>query len=254
MYSWKGKGVWAPFVGRDLEQGGWGQVYRTGKEYVKDLYATNNPVKASAKLLGRSTQNLFSLGHSTGGFVGGKWLNEKSRRTENVLKNIYKSNINEAISNRVDLTYEVRKQLYSTSRKEATSVLIGTRNKDLYYREKYLNYGGELTKKPLPWRTAAKWGIRGAKVASYVGLAMFAWDMINMVGEPIGRSLLGAVDKTMTDYQQRFMPEVGGRLALSYLSQGAATERQRSLNALSKSSLSGRTGFGGEASMQHVGY
>lgn len=96
-----------------------------------------------------------------------------------------------------------------------------------------------------------RFATRGMKAVSIVGAAMFAWDIARMVGEPVGRAIVGQVDTALNDWEDRFMPELGGRLKMSYLTRGAATERQRALSAMSKAQITGRSGFGREAMYAH---
>ena len=106
--------------------------------------------------------------------------------------------------------------------------------------------------KPLKTKISLlKWGSRGAKVASAAGLAMFAWDIGKAVATPLAQAAMGAINNVAMEYQNRFMPEMGGQLQLSYLSQASATERQRAVQAISKSYINGRSAFGSEGSMMH---
>jgi len=96
-----------------------------------------------------------------------------------------------------------------------------------------------------------KTGIMVGKGIGYVSMLSLLWDITKMVGEPIGRMAVQALDTTLGEYSNRFMPDMGGQLSMSFLNKGAATERQRAINALSKSSLSGRSAFGQEATFNH---
>lgn len=100
-------------------------------------------------------------------------------------------------------------------------------------------------------RTSAKLAIGGAKALSMVGAAVFAWDIIKMIGEPLGQAAMSKLSEAAQDAQNRFMPETGGDLSVAYLSQQAATERQRAVQAMSKASITGRSAFGQEAAMMH---
>jgi hypothetical protein len=68
-----------------------------------------------------------------------------------------------------------------------------------------------------------------------------------MVVKPLAQAAIGALNNIATEYQNRFMPEMGGQLALSYMSQGAYTERQRAIQSISKSQINGRSALGQEA-------
>ena len=111
-----------------------------------------------------------------------------------------------------------------------------------------ISAGGKTAIKNARWLKAGLWA---GRAASTVGLMSIMWDVAKAVGEPIGRMAVNAVDETLNSWAGRYMPELGGRIALSYMSQGAATERQRSVEALSKSSLGGRYALGREASFYH---
>jgi len=92
----------------------------------------------------------------------------------------------------------------------------------------------------------AKWGSRGVLALSVASLGY-------MVGEPIGRSIVQGFTDVVNNFHNRFMPEMtGSRLQEGYLTRGAATERQRAIEALSKSSLNGRSAFGQEANFFHM--
>lgn len=93
--------------------------------------------------------------------------------------------------------------------------------------------------------------LRAAKVGSYVGAAMLAWDIASIVAAPLAQAGMNIINSAANTFQSRYMPEMGGQLQLSYLSQGAATERQRSIQAISKAYINGRSAFGSEGSMMH---
>ena len=108
-----------------------------------------------------------------------------------------------------------------------------------------------LIKSALKARNSAKWLIRGAKAGSWIGLSMLAWDIASAVGKPLVGAAINAVGAMAKAYQTRFMPEMGAQLQMSYLSQGAATERQRAISAMSKAYINGRSAFGSEGQMYH---
>jgi len=113
---------------------------------------------------------------------------------------------------------------------------------------------GELSKKlwaTIGTRTAMKWGFRAMKAVSIVGFASTAIDIGLMVGEPIGRVLMNQAANLMGRFQDRFMPHLGGHLNSGFLSYGAATERQRAVNAISKAYINGRSAYGQEAMYTH---
>lgn len=96
-----------------------------------------------------------------------------------------------------------------------------------------------------------KWGVRGMKAVSAVGFLAFAADAAGMVFEPIGASLVQQANSLAERYEQRFMPELGGRLNMAYMSTGAATERQRAIQGISKAYINGRSAYGSEAAYMH---
>ena len=77
------------------------------------------------------------------------------------------------------------------------------------------------------------------------------WDSINFLMEPMGRAAVQGIDTAFNMYESVSKPELGGQLVLSYLSHGAATERQRAISAISKSHINGRSNFGQEAKFIH---
>jgi hypothetical protein len=97
-----------------------------------------------------------------------------------------------------------------------------------------------------------RWGVL-APLKMYAGIGAFttAWDVFKMVGEPIGRYLVENINRVGTAWQNRFAPEMGGKIAMSYLASGAATERQRAIEAISRSYINGRSAIGNEAQYLH---
>jgi len=100
-------------------------------------------------------------------------------------------------------------------------------------------------------KNAVKWGIRGMKVVNYAMIAFTLWDMTKMIGEPVGRYLVENVNRVSNQFANRYAPEMGGQIALSYMSTGAATERQRAVQAISRSYINGRSALGNEAELMH---
>lgn len=101
-------------------------------------------------------------------------------------------------------------------------------------------------------RGAVRGGVAFAKGFAYFELAKLAWDTINMFAEPIGRSMVAQADASLQQFKSIARPELGGSIAMGYMSRGAATERQRALAAISKSQLNARSAMGNEASMLHM--
>jgi hypothetical protein len=133
----------------------------------------------------------------------------------------------------------------------------------IYYKlrtkSRVFNYGTEVRKKlsnkfkqsSIGIGKGIKWGMRGMKLFSYAGIASLAWGIASAVGEPIGRGIISTANETLKSYEERFMPEVGGKLRLSYLTRGSATERQRAIEAISKANINGRSAFGQESLYLH---
>lgn len=141
-----------------------------------------------------------------------------------------------------------------TKRYHRTSRVIGKGTKDLKRIDPLLakaksKAGGLLAQKG--GRIAAKWGIRGMKAASWVGAMWLFADISMMVMEPVGRFAVEQTNRLMERVSNRFMPELGGTLNAAYLSGAAATERQRAIQAISKSHLNARSAYGTEAMLQH---
>jgi len=109
---------------------------------------------------------------------------------------------------------------------------------------------GGLTRR----RNWTKFGLRVGKAGSIIGMGLLAYDIASAIGRPLFAAGMTALSNVATEYQNRFMPEIGGQLQLSYLSQGAATERQRAISSMSKAYINGRSAFGSESSLLHQGY
>ena len=100
-------------------------------------------------------------------------------------------------------------------------------------------------------QSAARWGLRAGKAVGLVGALALTWDITKLTMRPLGEAIMLGAENLATEYQNRFMPELGGRLKMTYLSQGAATERQRAVQAMSKAYINGRSAFGTEAQSYH---
>jgi hypothetical protein len=97
----------------------------------------------------------------------------------------------------------------------------------------------------------AKLAVRGMKAMSAIGMLSLAADVAGMVFEPIGAAIVQQANSLAEKYEQRFLPELGGRLNMAYLSNSAATERQRAVNAISKAYINGRSAYGSESALIH---
>jgi hypothetical protein len=102
-------------------------------------------------------------------------------------------------------------------------------------------------KRRAAWRGAMLLGKGIAIGATLWGV----YDMAKMVAEPVGRYIVDNANRVASAYANRYMPEMGGKIALSYMSSGAATERQRAVEAISRSYINGRSAIGQEASFAH---
>ena len=123
--------------------------------------------------------------------------------------------------------------------------------KPKWYNLAYGGLGGGKKLATFAGRTAVRAGILGMKGFAYYQVGKLMWDAINYVMEPVGRASVQAVDQAFRAYESVPQVEMGGQIAMSYLTQGAATERQRSLQAISKAHINGRSALGQEASYTH---
>lgn len=100
-------------------------------------------------------------------------------------------------------------------------------------------------------RGLVRGGVALGKGWAILSVASFMWDAINYVAEPLGRAAFSAMDSAFRAYEAIPTPELGGQLSMAYLTQGAATERQRALQAISKAHINGRSALGMEAQYAH---
>ena len=100
------------------------------------------------------------------------------------------------------------------------------------------------------WRGA----VLGARVTSYALWGMLAWDIAKSIGQPLGRDLVTQAERANEKLRSINAWEFGGNLTAAYLSNGAATERQRAIQAISQSRFNGRAAMGSEAMYGHQGY
>lgn len=97
----------------------------------------------------------------------------------------------------------------------------------------------------------SEFGLKVGRGVTYGMWAMTLWEMGKMIGEPIGRYIVDNINRVSEEHSNRFSPEMGGKIALGYLSTGAATERQRAVEAISRSYINGRSALGQEAMFLH---
>lgn len=94
---------------------------------------------------------------------------------------------------------------------------------------------------------ALTWGLKAARLGA---TAMSVWtvgEIALMIGKPIGQAMMTGLNSALQMAVSPYQTEMGGNLAMSYLTHGAATERQRGLEAISRSGLNARAALGQEA-------
>lgn len=266
-----GKGLWLPGVGKALERGGIPEVAASAKRFGGRLLDNFTSVGANGarvfrpnKIIGgtlKSAKNIWGSAYAGGGHFGGKAM-EQAAHAKSIYSTAYETTMKRMVGTgvkrklakdaaEITATRALEKAVRGTTR-HGTSPIYGSLGsvslpKDALEGVKGAKHIGFK----MGTRGAMKAGLAVGKAASMVGMAMFAWDMISMVGVPLGRAAVSALDSTLTEFNDRFTPETGGRLSMSYLTQGAATERQRAINAISKSQINGRSAFGQEAKYMH---
>jgi hypothetical protein len=258
------KGLWIPGIGKSLETRGIAGTLTRARSMAKAAYSKQGIVRGSLSLGAESVRRLGSFGTIGGGHVGGKWLGSSiniNKLEGKVASQMLKNEMYLAEAGKLSNLYKYTNKIkdpshlghvmdWKAGKKSEFQIWDSLHKKGTRNLQRYQKLLG-AAKSGRGLKIAAKVGLSAGKVVSMVGAAMFAWDMISMVGEPLGRAAIRTLDNTLTEYNNRFMPETGGRLELSYLSQGAATERQRAIQAISKSYINGRSAFGSEASYMH---
>ena len=107
--------------------------------------------------------------------------------------------------------------------------------------------------------TSGRIGARVGFSAAVLGLKAFSlWETTKLLGsafafgaETLGGATIAATDQALEILQRNKEWEFGGNLSLAYLTRGAATERQRAVQAISKSRINARAGLGNEAGNLH---
>lgn len=176
----------------------------------------------------------------------------------NKLRQIYQEQLSEInkLASRKGSYYSTNKYLSIEINKVKDNLQNPSNLKKLYRNDKKaldaINYleksGKKLTRGHLLGTKAMRMGMRAAKFTGYVSLIAGVIELGMMVGEPLGRAIVSNANSAITSIQNRYMPEMTmGGLQHGFLTQAAATERQRAIEALSKSSLNGRSAFGQEA-------
>jgi hypothetical protein len=98
---------------------------------------------------------------------------------------------------------------------------------------------------------AARLGFRGLVLAgkSYAtfSVATGMLQAASFIATPVIQSIVSNTEQALRQFRNMSQVEMGGQLPLAYLSRGAATERQRAIEAISKAQINGRSVFGNEA-------
>ena len=100
-------------------------------------------------------------------------------------------------------------------------------------------------------RLAVRGAIGMGKLGAYGMIAGLIWEGAKMIGNPIASAAVQGVDSVMNSFSALGQREMGGKLNMAYLSQGAATERQRAMQAINNSRFNGRSQLGNEAQFMH---
>lgn len=202
-------------------------------------------LKSVSSLVSRGVKGSFLLGMNEAGYVGGDWLNKKETP-------IYKRRVN-----RRDFKIalgEAKKEYFNSYDPKGLNKIkwklfgrlqAGSRVKDEVGAHVITKMGYSTAQK------FARFGLGAAKAGSIVGAGMLAWDLASIVAAPLAQAGMNIINSAANTFQSRYMPEMGGQLQLSYLSQGAATERQKAVQAISKSYINGRSAFGSEGALFH---
>lgn len=96
-------------------------------------------------------------------------------------------------------------------------------------------------------RALAKAGVFGMKLGAIGAISSLMYEGIKMITNPIAQAGVGAVDNAFNNMMSYGKPDLGGSLNMGFVSYGAATERQRAIQAISKSRINGRSILGQEA-------
>lgn len=235
---WSGtEGLYVPIADRAVRQKAFGAITTAFKD-KRYLAGIGETLKAPFRVF-----KPFGGGSRIGAYTGDA--------TQKAIKNLNNRSINlgRFISKQ---SSKISSPVYDLSSMGAEHALATTKIDKAQKILSKINKRKYALSSKLVGQKALKWGLRAGKVMAGVGAVMFAWDIAKMVGEPIGRAVVSELDSTLASWNQRFDPELGGRLELSYLSRGAATERQRALQAMSKAQITGRSALGQEAKFSHM--
>lgn len=100
-------------------------------------------------------------------------------------------------------------------------------------------------------RLAVRGVVAVGKLNAYYQTASMMFQAAQMIWNPVAQGAVRAVDTAFQQFNDIASPDLGGKLNMSYMSQGAATERQRAVQAISKSRINGRSALGSEARLMH---
>lgn len=98
---------------------------------------------------------------------------------------------------------------------------------------------------------AVKGGVLALKGMALWQLGKTIATASTYVVEPMGRAAIETLDTVLETMRNMQATQMGGFVPDGYLSTGAATERQRALQAISKAHINGRSVLGQEASFLH---
>ena len=244
------KGVRVPYIGRYLENP---KVGMSALKTIGQSYKGRGIVGGTATAASRT----FGAIKKGGGFVGQGFFKRSAQpNTKGIYNEAYRFFNKAGLPENQTTKYASRVAKVGTERiKQGKKLMLlnALKKGDSISGTKAVSSTLDLSKfaPRTALRTSAKLAIGGAKALSMVGAAVFAWDIIKMIGEPLGQAAMSKLSEAAQDAQNRFMPEMGGDLSVAYLSRQAATERQRAVQAMSKASITGRSAFGQEAAMVH---
>jgi len=149
--------------------------------------------------------------------------------------------VNENVSALKRQGYKVTDELYDRSRR--------------FGRELTRNIKGTYTRISGFGKVGMKLGMRAGvaigKGFAYYQIASLMYSTAQMAFEPLGRKAISTIDSIFNAKTQIGVPELGGNLPMQYLTRGAATERQRALQAIQKSRLNARQAMGNEGQLYH---
>lgn len=143
----------------------------------------------------------------------------------------------------------------SEMRASDAAKLKATNNTIVELKSKNAGLTGQKALMTVGSRTASigvRAGMLAGKGLSYYAVGSLMWDMAKMITDPISQSAIGAINTTFNKVGGIGIPELGGGLNIGFVSEGAATERQRAVQAISRSRINGRSILGQEAMYMHA--